>query len=64
MGEQVPNQSEVTVVIDQLPYRVHTGVIKAAQIRAIPHPPIGHARDLWLQLPDDMDRFLTESMWV
>jgi hypothetical protein len=60
MGDQVPNQAEVTVVIDQLPYRVHAAVISAANIRAIPHPPIGPGRDLWL-VRDDMDRFLSDE---
>lgn len=61
MGEQAPNKSEVNVVIDGLPYRVHAGVIRAAQLRAIPHPPIGHERDLWLEVPDGTDRFLSDD---
>jgi hypothetical protein len=54
----------VTVVIDNLPYRVTGGEMTAAQLRALPHPPIGRDRDIWLAQPNGGDRFLTDTETV
>ena len=61
MDEGKREASEVTVVIDGLSYRVRGGVMQASHIRAIPHPPIGPDRDIWLEVPDGSDRFLADQ---
>ncbi len=61
MGEHEGDRPEVSVVIDGLSYRVAAGVITGAQVRSIPHPTIGSDRDIWLEVPDGSDRFVTED---
>ena len=64
MDERQHDVSQVTVVIDGLPYRVHGGVLAAVRIRSLPHPPIGPERDLWLEVQGGSDRFLVDQETV
>lgn len=64
MNEPTTEQPDYLVRIDGLEYRIASPVLTTAEIRALPHPPIGADRDLWLVRQDGSDEFLTDEEQV
>jgi len=52
MDEQAAKPVGGDVVIDGCLTESMQELLGLSQLRAIPHPPIGHERDLWLEVPD------------
>jgi hypothetical protein len=44
-----------TIYIDKAPYEVRTGVLTAAELRALPSPPVPDDYGIWKDIPDDLD---------
>ena len=61
MADPAGKVSEVTISIDGLMYRCDQTVLSAEDVRKIPHPPIESDRDLWLEEPGGVDRFLAQN---
>jgi hypothetical protein len=54
----------VTLLLNGTEYRVQSGGMTVAELRALPYPPISPDYDLWLETPDGADKFLSDTEQV
>lgn len=54
-AEHKPDQRVIPIFIDHVKYDAPSHQMTGAQLRALPKPPVGEDRDLWLEIPGPKD---------
>ena len=62
--EQKPDQHTIPIFIDDTKYSAPKSEMTGSELRALPNPPVGDDRDLWLEIPGPRDDELIEPTKV
>ena len=59
-----PKPGKVPIYIDGTKYHAPARELTGAQVRALATPPVGEDRDLWLDVPDELDELIGDEQIV
>ena len=60
-GKPDPQHKSFSIKIDRDPFKVDSETITGAELRALPTPPVGSDRDLFLVVPGGQDRLVGDD---
>lgn len=58
------HEHEITIHIDRTQFKVDAKELTGAQLRQLPHPPIGPDYDLYLEVPGGEDELIADDKEV
>jgi hypothetical protein len=58
------HEHEITIHIDRKQFKVDAKELTGAQLRQLPHPPIGPDYDLYLEVPGGEDELIADDKEV
>lgn len=60
-GKPDPQHKSFSIKIDRDPFKVESETIAGAELRALPTPPVGADRDLFLVVPGGQDKLIGDN---